>query len=153
MLRSPDGSYEVSWCPKHQLPQALEAFKEQIYSGSEVDDSLSLTETIGDLFTGLTRLGLIYETEPFQPIGSWFSDIKIDGVQNYKYVTIYGLSGKNPNKWAQGLAKLVENWAQQEGCHSYRWYGRLGWTRYETDIKLLEVVNDREGLFEKVIAA
>lgn len=151
MIRSPNNKIEVAWVPKHQLRIALNIFKEFIYRGLENDNDISIGELIVDLFNGSTRLGIIYEIDPFSPIGSWFSDIRIDETQNCEYVTIYGLSGNNPNKWAQGVKTLVESWAKEENCHSYRWYGRLAWSRYEQNIKLLESINTREGLFEKVI--
>jgi hypothetical protein len=151
MIRSPNKEIEVAWVPKHQLRQALNIFKEFIYKGVENDEEINLGEIIVDLFKGDTKLGIIYKTDHFLPIGSWFSDIRIDEDQNYDYVTIYGLSGKNPNDWAQGVKTLVESWAKEQGCYSYRWYGRLAWSRYIENIKLLETINSREGLFEKVV--
>lgn len=151
MLRAPDGKTEVSWVPRHQLSVALEVFKEFIYEGAEVSEGISLTEIISGLLKSNVRLGVIYKIDPFVPIGSWFSDIRIDNVQNYDYVTIYGLSGIKPNAWALGVAQLAEAWARDENCYSYRWYGRLGWLRYVKGAKLLETVNPRAGLFEKVI--
>ncbi len=151
MIRSPDNKIEVAWVPIRQLRPALNMFKEFIYKGLENDNDISIGELVIDLFNGSTRLGIIYKIEPFLPIGSWFSDIRIDEEQNYDYVTIYGLSGKNPNDWAQGLRTLVESWAKEENAYSYRWYGRLAWSRYSENIKLLKTLNSREGLFEKVI--
>lgn len=152
MIRSLDNTVEVAWVPKHQLRTAINVFKQHIYTGAELDTSIKLGELIIDLFNGVTRLGIIYQVNPFKPVGSWFSDIRIDKEENVQYITIYGLSGSNPNKWAGMTFQLIETWALEENCHSYRWYGRLGWTRYEDDIKLLKKINSREGLFEKVIS-
>jgi hypothetical protein len=151
MIRSPSGKVEVAWVPNGQLRPALNIFKEFIYKGLEDDKEINIGKLILELFSGDARLGIIYEIDPFLPIGSWFSDIRIDEEQKYDYVTIYGLSGKNPNDWARGLKTLVEDWAKQENCRSYRWYGRLAWLRYSDDIRLLKAINRREGLFEKVI--
>lgn len=150
MIRSPNNKIEVAWVPIHQLRAALNIFKEFIYKGLENDD-VNIGEIVLDLFKGGTRLGVIYEIDPFLPVGSWFSDIRIDDKQNYEYVTIYGLSGKNPKYWAHGIKTLVELWVKEENCQSYRWYGRLAWSRYIGNTKLLKTINSREGLFEKVV--
>jgi hypothetical protein len=151
MIRSPNGKVEVAWVPNHQLRSALNIFKEFIYKGLEEDTEINIGKLILELFSGDARLGIIYEIDPFLPIGSWFSDIRIDEEQKYDYVTIYGLSGKNPNDWAQGVRSLVEFWVQEENARSYRWCGRLAWSRYIDNAKLLEVISRREGIFEKVI--
>ncbi len=151
MLRSPDNQYEVAWVPSHQLKQALDVFKEFIYEGVENEKYLSLGEIINDLFKGATRLGIIYTVDPFEPQGCWFSDLRIDDETNQKFVTIFDLAGRNPNKWGLGIAKLVEEWGSQEDCYSMRCHGRLGWLKYGNNVKLLRAVNSREGLLEKVI--
>ena len=151
MIRSPDNKIEVAWVPKRQLREALNVFKEFIYRGLENDDQINIGELVIDLFNGDVRMGVIYEVSPFLPVGSWFSDIRVDEEQNYDYATIYGLSGKSPNKWAVGIKTLLEDWCRENDCYSYRWYGRLGWSRYGDNVNLLRQVGPREGLFEKVV--
>lgn len=151
MLRSPDNRHEVAWVPHYQLREALFTFKEFIYQGTEVDPNIKLGKLINELFDNETRLGIFYEIDPFEPMGSWFSDLRIDSVTHKKYATIFGLAGKHPNKWALGVWELVSLWAKKENCYSVRCQGRLGWLKYQNGVILLRTINKREGLLEKVI--
>ncbi len=151
MLRSPDNKYEVAWVPKNQLGAALDEFKEFIYKGMENDDRLTIRDLVIKLFNSEVRMGVIYKIDPFEPVGVWFSDLRVDNETNKRFVTIFGLSGINPNKWAWGVWELVASWAKIEECYSGRCQGRLGWLRYVPGVKLLRAINKREGLLEKVL--
>lgn len=148
MLRH--NNVEVAWVPRSQVRPALEAFRDFVFAVKDIDEAISLADLINEVLRGETRLGVAYKVDPFEPMGCWFSDLREEN--GITFATIFGLSGKSPNKWAQGVAKLLELWAKEENCYSYRWYGRLGWLKFEQDIKLLESLNDREGLFEKVVS-
>lgn len=140
---------EVAWVPKSQIREALQVFRDYVFDVTTTDESVRLVDLIKEVLAGETRLGVAYQVDEFKPLGCWFSDLRVeDGVS---FATIFGLSGEQPQKWAHGVAKLLEEWVKEENCYSYRWYGRLGWLRFEKDIKLLKPINDREGLFEKVV--
>ena len=147
MLRH--NNIEVAWVPRAQVRPALQVYRDHVFAVKDIDEAINLADLINSVIRGETRMGVAYQVEPFEPLGCWFSDLQEE--DEIRYATIFGLSGKSPNKWASGIGKLLELWAKEENCYSYRWYGRLGWTKFAQDIKLLKSLNDREGLFEKVV--
>lgn len=149
MLRQ--GNVEVAWVPLTQLGGAIRVFGQMLLKGVALDPELSFNEVVDELIKQETRLGIIYEVGPFKPLACWLSDLREDNKTGRKFATIYALSGKSPNKWGELIRDLVAQWARDEGCASFRFYGRLGWTRYDPTLKLLGAKDRRTGLFEKMV--
>lgn len=151
MLRTADGKTEVAWVPRHQLSHAMMVFEGFLADGLKQDETLDVENLLTELVKGEARLGVIYAVDPFTPLGAWVSDLRIDD-SGKTFATIYGLGGRGPNKWGSAVGELVGKYAVDNECYSYRWYGRLGWIKFVKGIKLLEAVDNRVGLFEKVVA-
>lgn len=150
MLQASDGKTEVAWVPRSQLTEALTIFEPFIVEGLKQAPEINVDELLQDLVAGGTKLGIFYGVKPFVPLGAWFSDLRVD--EKGTFATIFALGGRNPNQWGHAVAKLLEKFARENGCYAYRGFGRLGWIKYARDVKLVETVNAREGLFEKVLS-
>lgn len=129
----------------------MTAFEEFLEDGLQQDPDLDVEELLTELVKGEAKLGVLYSIDPFTPLGAWISDLRVDATGK-TFATIYGLAGRDPNRWGAAIGELVGKYARDNDCYSYRWYGRLGWIKFAKDIKLLEAVDSRVGLFEKVVA-
>ncbi len=150
MIRVANSRVEVAWVPKRQLTEALQVFEPFLSEGLQQDPDLDVDEVLTDLIKGEAKLGIVYEIDPFTPQGAWISDLR-ESAEGKTFVSIYALAGREPNKWGGAIGELVGRFARDSGAYSYRWYGRLGWIKFAKGIKLLETVNNRVGLFEKVV--
>lgn len=150
-LRRPDKATQVDWVPAAQVGDAIKAWGYYLLRGLKAAD-MDLALLADWLVHFHCKLGVVYEVDPFRPIGCWASDIR-ETDDGLTFATVYALSGERLPSWMPRIEALVTAWARENECQSIRFFGRAAYSALIEDLAIIGKSEDgRALLFEKKVA-